>query len=105
MNLIHPGQCDIAVEEYLALHPRSGKRCGGVWTGPVKKAWGLPSTNWRCDALKRPIHVWIETPKGLVIDPTRWVFEGVWPYLYRGPRDHYDLAVSPIDEGWRGDMP
>jgi hypothetical protein len=35
-------------------------------------------------------HGWIETPGGLVVDPTRWAFELVEPYIYCGPGDEYD---------------
>jgi hypothetical protein len=37
-------------------------------------------------------HGWIETPRGLVIDPTRWAFELVAPYVYHGPGDDYDAG-------------
>ncbi len=31
-----------------------------------------------------------------VIDPTRWVFEAVKPYIYVGPRDHYDPGGNDL---------
>lgn len=35
----------------------------------------------------RPIirHGWIEKPDKTIVDPTRWVFEGVDPYIFEGP--------------------
>lgn len=38
-------------------------------------------------------HGWIDIGRGRVIDPTRWVFENVDPYVYEGPGDDdYDEA-------------
>ena len=53
--------------------------------------------HWRRDADGRPVHTWIEKLDGTVVDPTRWVFEGVWPYIYEGPRDWYDKGVLPLE--------
>lgn len=40
---------------------------------------------------KRPIkHGWIMWEDGLVLDPTRWIFEAVQPYIYIGPADAYE---------------
>jgi len=44
-------------------------------------------------------HGWIAAPDGRVIDPTRWVFEDVSPYIYVGRADE-----AEYDEGgnaWR----
>lgn len=30
-------------------------------------------------------HSWIRTPGGGVVDPTRWCYEGVEPYIHVGP--------------------
>jgi hypothetical protein len=35
-------------------------------------------------------HGWIETPGGTVVDPTRWCFECVKPYIYHGFGNQYD---------------
>ena len=37
-------------------------------------------------------HGWIEFESGLVIDPTRWVFEGATPAIAAAMIDDYDLA-------------
>lgn len=37
-------------------------------------------------------HGWVVTPDK-IIDPTRWVFEGIDPYIYEGPKD--DDAYDP----------
>lgn len=55
----------------------------GHWTGPVS-----PKSLFA----KKPVvrHGWIQGPDGSVIDPTRFVFEAVKPYIYAGPNDYYD---------------
>lgn len=35
-------------------------------------------------------HGWVELADGTVLDPTRWVFENVTPYIYQGPAADYD---------------
>ena len=57
----------------------------GHYYGPV-------SPGYSRRALPFQRHGWIETPDGQVIDPTRWVFEMVEPYIYHGPGDDYDAA-------------
>lgn len=47
-------------------------------------------------------HGWIEIPPeslpggGLIVDPTRWYFEGVTPYIFVGINDHYDIGGSGL---------
>ena len=92
------GRCDVAVVSLL-LGGVNGVRKDGVWTGPVAKAWGLSGhRRWRKDAAGFPIHCWIDHRDGTVTDPTRWVFEKAWPYVYKGPPDHYADAVEPIEQ-------
>ena len=91
----YAGRCDAAVEDLLD-NGVEGQRRDGVWTGP-RAGWGFKHTRWRTDAHGFPVHVWIERAGGTVIDPTRWVFEGVWPYLYEGPADHYAEATLPLE--------
>lgn len=47
-------------------------------------------------------HGWVLLPDGRVLDPTRWVFEGVEPHLFVGEADEYDeggnkhrMAMNP----------
>lgn len=59
----------------------------GHWLGPVK-----PGTMFYG---KNPIqHGWIECPDGQICDPTRWVFEGADPYVFRGLDEdgYYDIG-------------
>ena len=40
-------------------------------------------------------HGWVRTPSGLVVDPTRWVFQNVEPYIFVGEL----AACKEYDEG------
>lgn len=62
-----------------------GRARYGHWLGPV-----APGTLFS----RRPLvpHGWIEKAAGIIVDPTRWVFESVSPYIYEGPNDHYDVG-------------
>lgn len=57
----------------------------GIYLGPI-----APGTRFS----GRPFanHGWLEFESGLVVDPTRWVFEGTKPALAAVPIDEYDLA-------------
>lgn len=57
----------------------------GHYYGPVSRNYG------RYGLPFQP-HGWIETPRGLVIDPTRWVFRMVSPYIFYGPALDYDAG-------------
>lgn len=42
-------------------------------------------------------HGWIERADGMLVDPTRWVFEGVEPYIYVGPPSaEYDEGANVL---------
>jgi len=88
------GRCDVAVDYLIQIV--GGTRRDGVWTGPTHNIWGLRG-RWRKDAKGHPVHAWIEQPDGTIVDPARWVFEGCWPYFYRGPADFYAKATFPIE--------
>jgi hypothetical protein len=54
----------------------------GLWTGPIAKNsrfYGRPITH----------HGWLQRGD-TIIDPTRWAFEGLEPYIYVGKNDFYD---------------
>jgi hypothetical protein len=50
-------------------------------------------------------HGWVELADGRVLDPTRWAFEGVEPYLYVGVRDHYDEGGNQLRRQLQGEAP
>lgn len=75
-----------------------GRAVYGHWLGPVtpRKDRGVPFAP----------HGWIQLDDGTVVDPTRWVFEGVAPYLFVGKKSKMDTDW-PYDEGgdqWRTAM-
>lgn len=41
-------------------------------------------------------HGWIDLGDGTVLDPTRWVFEDVQPYIFEGPSDAYDEGGNDV---------
>ena len=57
----------------------------GHWTGPIapRSRFADKAGAGFCQ------HGWIILPDGRVLDPTRWAFEVVRPYLYLGPSEHY----------------
>jgi hypothetical protein len=70
----------------------------GLWIGPIS-----PQSTFRA----RPFthHGWIRLPDGSILDPTRWAFEAVEPYLYHGPNDHYDPGGNKIHRLLFGEVP
>jgi hypothetical protein len=40
-----------------------------------------------------------------IIDPTRWVFEADFPYIYVGPSDHYDMGGNALRAAMRSPCP
>lgn len=75
-----------------------GRVVRGMWLGPIAETLcdGTPSP-----FAGRPLtqHSWAESEEG-VLDPTRWAFEGVEPYIFTGPRGpEYDVG-SNIVRSW-----
>lgn len=69
----------------------------GSWSGPIhpdshfgKRQGGDVNHGWLVADKPRWNSVGVQ-PKS-IIDPTRWVFENVEPYIYVGPNDYYDRA-------------
>lgn len=83
------------------LVPEGSVAVYGHWRGPIAPGshfdhgTGLPFVQ----------HGWVLCPFGSVVDPTRWVFEGVEPYVYAGPADHYDEGGNEWREGREGEAP
>lgn len=78
-----PGRCFDVARTLLQETGLDGRTVYGFWTGPVTR-----STFYDGEA-PRVRHGWIVTPAGLIIDPTRFVFEHSAPYIYSGPNDYY----------------
>ena len=64
----------------------------GHWLGPID-----PTGYWK-ERHGSPFvqHGWVLVPNGTIIDPTRWSFENVDPYIYIGPADHYDEGGNAL---------
>jgi len=74
----------------------------GHWLGPVH-----PKSRFYRTGPLFVQHGWVILPDKRVLDPTRWVFEHIAPYLYIGPADHYDeggtqfrAATSGLPPRW-----
>lgn len=78
-----PGRCHEIACKMLSAGVVQGTERYGHYHGPVSiehPRYGLPFQR----------HGWIETPRGLVIDPTRWCFRMIKPYIFYGPGLDYD---------------
>jgi hypothetical protein len=72
----------------------------GHYTGPVD-----PGGYWSPAPHGFHQHGWVRLPDGRVLDPTRWSFENVEPYLYLGEADHYDEGGNDFRDLFRGPPP
>ena len=87
-----PGNCHAIASKILEENIFSGKLQYGLYTGPIHKKSIFYATGRT--AVR---HGWIRSDN-TIIDPTRWVFEYVTPYIYVGPVDEaeYDFGMSEI---------
>lgn len=71
-----------------------GKAVYGHWTGPVSRS----SVFYQTSQIGFVRHGWIVMPDESVVDPTRWVFEDAFPYIFVGEKpDHECLDFEPED--------
>jgi hypothetical protein len=78
-----------------------GSAVYGHWLGPVS-----PSSYFGYRAATGFVqHGWIEMPDSSVVDPTRWAFEAVDPYIYVGPNDYYDRGGNALRMRMAGPAP
>jgi len=64
----------------------AGEAVYGHWIGPIDKK----SIFAKYRHLPFVRHGWIILNNKEILDPTRWVFEAIVPYIYRGVNDFYD---------------
>jgi len=90
-----PGNCYGVAAAIVKAGLVEGVAVYGHWLGPVHPdgyfgdRTGLPVVQ----------HGWILSPEGEIIDPTRWVFENVQPYIYVGRNDAaYDEGGNAVRE-------
>lgn len=72
----------------------SGMLRYGHWIGPIHSN----STFADRRGLGFTHHGWIEQSDGTIIDPTRFEFEQVSPYIYVGLNDYYDAGGNQFRE-------
>jgi serine/threonine protein phosphatase 1 len=79
------GNCHAIALKLMAAYPVRGMRYArGHWRG-------VTAGQFEGRALTG--HTWLQLADGRIVDPTRYVFEGVAPYIYIGPKDdNYDEA-------------
>jgi hypothetical protein len=81
-----PGHC-YCIAMAMWRHPRiklMGAVHYGKWLGEI-----APGSFYDDEKKAMAGHAWIEEVDGTIIDPTRYVFEGVRPYIYVGSCDLY----------------
>jgi hypothetical protein len=99
-----PGNCYAVALAMLEKGIVKGEPRYGHWLGPVKRGTMFYGRG------KIVRHGWIASEdKGVphVIDPTRWVFEGVEPYIYWAPdfEGYYDAGGNVLAEKLWGNQP
>ena len=83
-----PGNCYTVSCKMVKAGIVSGRAVYGLYFGPVE-----PGSMF----FQKPVvrHGWIKMESGLIVDPTRWVFENEPPYIYVGaPSSEYDEGAN-----------
>ncbi len=90
-----PGRCNVVALLMLEAGLACGDMIGGRYHGVVAPGTLFSTRDPRCGIG----HVWIELTDGRHLDPTRWAFEGVAPYLWCGAPTDYEprrrVKVAP----------
>jgi len=83
-----PGNCYAIACKMVKSKVVKGRPAYGNYHGPID-----PESIFARKVIVR--HGWIERPDGMIVDPTRWVFECVKPYIYVGlPTMEYDEGAN-----------
>lgn len=85
------GNCAAIAHALVANGLVEGEEVRGLWVGPINKKstfYGHPFAG----------HSWVELPDGMIIDPTRFAFEGAQPYVYVGydEEGYYDAGGNIV---------
>lgn len=80
------GKCHLIATQLVEKGLIKGRAVYGHWLGPISRKSFFKTRR----SLPFIHHGWIVTKDGKIIDPTRWVFEAVKPYIYFGKNDYYD---------------
>ena len=86
------GNCYAVATQIVKARLVEGRAVYGAWTG-------LATSRYWAHKAHHPFirHGWIVLSDGRILDPTRWSFEGVPPYIWIGRKDHEEY-----DEGNNG---
>jgi len=87
-----PGNCHAIAHAIVKAKLVDGIAVYGHWTGPVHPQSSFYSRS-KAGFCR---HGWVELADGRVLDPTRWVFENVKPYLYIGDPADFDYPPCEI---------
>lgn len=99
------GRCHEIAGLGVARGLARGRAVYGHWRGDVAPSSMFAS---RRSDLNFQRHGWIRTDGGEIVDPTRWVFEDVAPYVFRGRADQcpeYDEGGNAVRAMLRRPVP
>ena len=97
-----PGNCYAIACACVRKHMIVGRPVYGHWLGPVVETAAAYDTHQSAGFVP---HGWVDCPFDMVYDPTRWVFEGVAPYIYLGKNDYYDIGGQALRMAMERDCP
>lgn len=85
------GNCTRISQAFIDFGVAVGEVMRGHWLGPI-------ATNSRFYGRSFTQHSWIETCDSTIVDPTRFAFEGVEPYVWHGDysENYYDKGGNII---------
>jgi hypothetical protein len=86
------GNCFGVASQLVAKKLVKGTAVYGHWLGPIAEGSVFATKG----GLAFCQHGWIALPDSSIVDPTRWVFEGVKPYIFHGE------SLGLYDEGGNG---
>lgn len=90
------GNCFAVASQFVKQGLVEGEAVYGAWYGDINT-----KGYWRHRAGGPFVrHGWVLLPDGRILDPTRWSFEGVEPYIWIGPGDspEYDRGNNRLQE-------
>jgi len=100
-----PGNCYAIACKIVetGLIEGSSKAVYGHWRGDIRPASMFYSTYSRVGFVR---HGWIRMATGMIIDPTRWVFEVKAPYIWAGMQgDEYDEGGNQLRQAMENPPP
>jgi len=94
-----PNRCFEVACAFIKHRIIIGKPCYGMYCGPISDKSVFAGRRFAR-------HGWIFTPHGFIVDPTRWVFEAIDPYLFiTRSQAEYDLGSMRMRHLGRSSFP